>query len=75
MSIFAKYKYTFAMSKEEVQAYRLNFTQEPTDAMLEYVMSQVQKTAQLSSQKAKEELERRFAEMSRRIAIRKNKKA
>lgn len=60
------------MSKEEVQSYRLNSLEEPTDGMLEFVMSQVQEAAVTSTQKAQDELNRRFAEMCRRIAIRKN---
>jgi len=60
------------MSKEEVQSYRLNSTDEPSDEMLEYVMIQVREAAIISSQKAKEELQRRFSEMCMNIAKRKS---
>lgn len=60
------------MSREEIQSYRLNSMEEPTDEMLEYVMLQVQEAAINSSRKAKEELQRRFAEMCSNIARRKS---
>ncbi len=62
------------MSKEEVQSYRLNSLEEPTDEMLEYIMLLVQKAAVTSTQKAQEELDRRFAEMCQRIAKRKQER-
>ena len=58
------------MSEEKVKMYRLNSIEEPTDEMLEYIMLQVQEQAKLSTTKAQEELDRRFAEMSSRIANR-----
>ena len=58
------------MSEEKVKMYRLSSMEEPTDEMLEYIMLKVQEQAKLSTIKAQEELDRRFAEMSLRIANR-----
>ena len=55
------------MSKEELRSYRLNSMEEPTDEMLEAIMLGVQEHARLSTIKAKAELDRRFAEATRRI--------
>lgn len=63
------------MSKEEVRSYRLNSMEEPTDEMLEYVMLQVRDAAINATQNAKEELQRRFAEMCSNISRRKKCKA
>ena len=63
------------MSKEEVQSYRLNSLEEPSDGMLEFVMLQVQETARISTMKAHEELKKRFSEMCLRIAKRKKEEA
>jgi len=63
------------MSKEEVQSYRLNSLEEPTDGMLEYVMIQVRESAKISTMKAHDELKKRFSEMCLRIAKRKNEES
>lgn len=56
-----------AMSKEELQSYRLNSMEEPTDDMLEAIMLGVQEAARQSTIRVKEELSRRMEELKRQI--------
>ncbi|MCQ2215188.1 MAG: hypothetical protein MJZ31_04615 [Bacteroidales bacterium] len=55
------------MSKEELQSYRLNSMEEPTDDMLEAIMLGVQEAARQSTIRVKEELSRRMEELKRQI--------
>ena len=59
------------MSKEELRSYRLNSAEEPTNEMLEAIMLEVQKSACLSTLKAKAELDKRFNAAKAEIARRK----
>ena len=55
------------MSTEELRSYRLNSNEEPTDEMLEAIMLGVQERARQSTNKAKEELRRRWEDARRQI--------
>jgi len=58
------------MSKEELRSYRLTSMEEPTDEMLEAIMLGVQETARRTTENAQKELDRRFEEMKREMALR-----
>jgi len=58
------------MSREELRSYRLTSMEEPTDEMLEAIMMGVQETARRTTENAQKELDRRFEEMKREMAVR-----
>lgn len=62
------------MSKEELQSYRLNSMEEPTDDMLEAIMLGVQESARQSTIRVREELARRMEEVKQKIRERREDK-
>ena len=49
--------------------------EEPTDEMLEAIMMGVQETARRTTENAQKELDRRFEEMKREMAVRRMQRA
>lgn len=58
------------MSEQELHSYRLSSLEEPTDEMLQAIMQGVAEAAAISTQNAREELNRRFNELKTKIAQR-----